>query len=116
VLPFAREVPMLVVAVTLLAVGMGAMQPTLNSLISRRASPEQQGEVLGVAQSVGALSRVLGPIVAGALFSSVGPSSPFLWGALLVLVALIAGWRLLNQLAPSEPAVAARPQPPAPGN
>jgi MFS transporter, DHA1 family, tetracycline resistance protein len=90
VLPFAREVPMLVVAVTLLAVGMGAMQPTLNSLISRRASPEQQGEVLGVAQSVGALSRVLGPIVAGALFSSVGPSSPFLWGALLVLVARIA--------------------------
>ncbi len=116
VLPFAREIPMLVVAVTLLAVGMGAMQPTLNSLISRRAPPERQGEVLGVAQSVGALSRVLGPIVAGALFSSVGPSSPFLWGALLVVLALLAGWRFLNQLAPSEPAVAARPQPPAPGN
>jgi MFS family permease len=109
VLPLAREVPLLVLALTFLALGMGAMQPTLNSLISRRAAPERQGEVMGVAQAVGALSRVLGPIVAGALFSGLGPSSPFLWGALLVVLALLTGWRLLNQLAP---AAVPRPQPP----
>jgi MFS transporter, DHA1 family, tetracycline resistance protein len=114
VLTFVRAVPLLVVALTLLALGMGAMQPTLNSLISRRAPPEQQGEVLGVAQSVGAFARVLGPIVAGALFSSLGPGSPFLWGALLVLLALLTGWRLLSQLAPPQPAGAPHPQPPGP--
>ena len=40
---------------------------------------------MGVAQSIGSLSRVLGPIVAGALFGEFGRNSPFLWGAALVL-------------------------------
>jgi MFS family permease len=115
VLPFVREVPALVLALTLLALGMGAMQPTLNSLISRRAPPERQGEVMGVAQSVGALSRVLGPIIAGALFSGLGPSSPFLWGAVLVALSVLIGWPLLRGSVPAA-AVAARPQPPGPGN
>jgi MFS family permease len=115
VLPFAREVPALVLALTLLSLGMGAVQPTLNSLISRRAPPERQGEVMGVAQSVGALSRVLGPIIAGALFSGLGPSSPFLWGAVLVALAVLVGWPLLRGSAPAA-AIAARPQPPGGGN
>jgi MFS family permease len=115
VLPFAREVPALMAALTLLSLGMGAMQPTLNSLISRLAPPERQGEVMGVAQSVGALSRVLGPIIAGALFSGLGPSSPFLWGAVLVALAVLVGWPLLRGSAPAA-AVAARPQPPGAGN
>ena len=114
VLPFAREIPLLVVAMSLLALGMGAMQPSLNSLISRRAAPERQGEVMGVAQSVGALSRVLGPIIAGALFSGLGANSPFLWGALLVAIALAAGWRLLSQSSPAESGIAPRPQRPGP--
>ena len=40
---------------------------------------------MGVAQSVGSLSRVLGPIIAGALFAAFGRNSPFLWGAVLVV-------------------------------
>ena len=67
--------PLLLVAVSALALGMGATQPSINSLISRRAGTEQQGEVMGVAQSVGSLSRVLGPIVAGALFAGFGRNS-----------------------------------------
>jgi MFS family permease len=86
----------------------------LNSLISRCALPERQGEVMGVAQSVGALSRVLGPIVAGALFSGLGRNSPFFWGAMLVALALLTGWRLSNRLGPAEPGVTPRPQPRGP--
>lgn len=107
VLPFAREVPALVVALTALALGMGAMQPSLSSLISRRAETDEQGEVMGVAQSVGSLSRVLGPIIAGSLFGEFGRRSPFLWGAALVGCALLVGWRV-----PRGIAVASRPQPP----
>jgi DHA1 family tetracycline resistance protein-like MFS transporter len=109
VLPFARELPPLVVALTALALGMGAMQPSLNSLISRRAGADEQGEIMGVAQSVGSLSRVLGPIIAGLLFAEIGRDSPFLWGAALVGCALMIGWRLARGIAPG---VAPRPQPP----
>src|SRR5439155_1468834 len=78
-LPFARELPALLVALSALALGMGAMQPSLNSLISRRAGVEEQGEVMGVAQSAGSLARVLGPLIAGTLFAEFGRNSPFLW-------------------------------------
>jgi DHA1 family tetracycline resistance protein-like MFS transporter len=107
VLPFSRTLPPLVLAVSALAIGMGAMQPSLNSLISRRAGAEEQGEVMGVAQSVASLSRVLGPIMAGALFEAFGRNSPFLWGAALVAAALLLSWRL-----PRTIGTAAAPHPP----
>jgi MFS family permease len=102
VIPLARDLGLLLVSVSFLALGMGAMQPSLNSLISRRAGVEEQGEVMGVAQSVASLSRVLGPLLAGALFAGLGRDSPFLCGMALVVAAALIGWRL----PPAEPAVA----------
>jgi DHA1 family tetracycline resistance protein-like MFS transporter len=98
-MPFAGTVPLLLAAITALALGMGATQPSINSLISRRAGVERQGEVMGVAQSTGSLSRVVGPMIAGALFAELGRNSPFLWGAALVVTALAIGWRLPRRLA-----------------
>ncbi len=100
----ARDLPVLVGAVSGLALGMGAMQPSLNSLISRRAGAEEQGEIMGVAQSVASLSRVLGPLLAGALFAGLGRDSPFLFGTVLVVAATAIGWRL----PPAEPVAAPR--------
>ncbi len=112
VLPFAHELARLGVALSALALGMGAMQPSLNSLISRRAGAGEQGEIMGVAQSVGSLSRVLGPIIAGSLFAAFGRNTPYLWGAVLVGGALWVGWRLPRHLAPEASALTPRPQPP----
>jgi MFS family permease len=84
VMTLAHSLALLVAAVTGLALGMGLTQPSLNSLISRRAGGDEQGEVLGVSQSVGSLSRVLGPFAAGFCFASLGPSAAFWSGAILV--------------------------------
>ncbi len=94
VLPAARTVEVLSVAVSALALGMGLTQPSLNSLISRRAGREEQGEVLGVSQSVGSLSRVLGPAAAGYFFGEFGRNAAFFWGAALIAAALILALRL----------------------
>jgi MFS transporter, DHA1 family, tetracycline resistance protein len=104
-IPAAHDLPVLVVAVSCLALGMGAMQPSLNSLISRRAGAEEQGEIMGVAQSVASLSRVLGPLFAGALFAGLGRNSPFLAGMVLVVAASALSWRL----PPAAPSAAPRP-------
>lgn len=96
----AHDLPVLVVAMSCLALGMGAMQPSLNSLISRRAGAEEQGEVMGVAQSVASLSRVLGPLLAGALFAGLGRDAPFLVGMALVVAAAVLGCGI----PPAEPA------------
>jgi len=77
---------------------MGLTQPSLNSLISRRAGREEQGEVLGVSQSVGSLSRVLGPAVAGFLFAQFGRYAAFFWGAVLVFAALLLSLMLVRAL------------------
>jgi MFS transporter, DHA1 family, tetracycline resistance protein len=94
VLAATRNIPLLGVAVTGLALGMGLTQPSLNSLISRRAGSDEQGEVLGVSQSVGSLGRVLGPAAAGVLFGELGRTSPFLWGAALVAAAWLVALSL----------------------
>jgi MFS family permease len=98
IMPLARSVPLLAPAISALALGMGLMQPSLNSLISRRAGREEQGEVLGVSQSVGSLSRVLGPAAAGFLFGEFGRNAAFLWGAALVGAALLVAFRLTRGL------------------
>ncbi|HTV43737.1 MAG TPA: MFS transporter [Stellaceae bacterium] len=104
VLPFARDLAILGVAISALALGMGLTQPSMNSLISRRAGRAEQGSVLGVTQSVGSLSRVVGPALAGVLFADLGRASPFWWGAGLVAVALVLTLQLVR-----GPGVAALP-------
>src|SRR5439155_10575525 len=111
-LPFAGDVPRLLVAVSALAIGNGALAPSLSSLISRRAAAGEQGEVMGVAQSAGSLSRVLGPIIAGSLFGALGRGSPYFLGAVLVGGALLLAWRVPRPLAASSGPMAPRPQPP----
>jgi len=108
VLPLAHGLAVLALAVTTLALGMGLMQPSLSSLISRRAGREEQGEVMGVSQSVGSLSRVLGPVAAGFFFGEFGRDAAFFWGAVLVAVALFMAVKLIGgpgaeRLAATEP-------------
>ncbi len=87
ILPFCRSLAVLVGTFAVLAIGLGLTQPALNSLISRRAGAGEQGQVLGVTQSVGSLARVIGPPLAGYLFADLGQASPFLWGAATVTIA-----------------------------
>ena len=91
---FAHSIARLAFAVSALALGMGLTQPSLNSLISRRAGREEQGEVMGVSQSVGSLSRVLGPFAAGFSFAALGRSWAFWWGAALVVAALLLALKM----------------------
>ena len=112
-MPLAHNLPVLLLATAALALGMGLTQPSLNSLISRRAGREEQGEVLGVSQSAGSLSRVLGPAAAGFFFAEFGRNAPFLWGAALVAAAFLLALKLTRglgsaRLANAKPAGPAR--------
>jgi len=95
-MPVASGMSLLLVATALLAGGFGLCNPALNSLISRRASSDSQGAVLGVAQSGASLARILGPAFAGAVFSSLGRHAPYIIGALLLLFALGLAWRMMQ--------------------
>jgi len=86
---------LLILGVVLFASGEAVLGPALGGLISRTVNPREQGRVQGGNQSVQALARVAGPVLGGQLYTSLGPSAPYLSGALLVGLAIVAIGRSL---------------------
>jgi MFS transporter, DHA1 family, tetracycline resistance protein len=68
-----------------LAVALGLTQPLLASLASQYAGKDQQGTVLGFAQSSGSLARAVGPLLWGALYQHFGPTASFLGGSVAAI-------------------------------
>ena len=78
----------LLVATGILALFQGIFQPNLTSTLSQTATPDEIGRVLGAGQSVSALARVVGPLMAGATFVAWHIAAPFVLAAIVTLVAL----------------------------
>ena len=83
--PPAHFIPWELVCLLLIAFGNSFLTPTIMSMLSRRSTAQEQGKILGVNQSVGSLSRVLGPLIGGAAYG-IGPHEPYLISGLLMLV------------------------------
>jgi len=88
VLSIAEVWVLLFLALALLSLGQGLVTPSLTSVVADTVSPERRGEVLGVQQSAGALSRIIGPAIAGLLFDHVGIAWPYVVAAVLTGAAL----------------------------
>jgi MFS family permease len=56
-------------AMAVAVIGFSLITPAVQSLISRRTSARRQGHVLGVAQSVSSLARIVGPVAGVRLFA-----------------------------------------------
>lgn len=54
------SVALLFTSLFIVVTGFSFMQPSLNSLLSRRTDPSRQGAVLGIGQSTNAMARILG--------------------------------------------------------
>jgi MFS family permease len=80
--------------VAVLALGSGLVNPSTTGLISLYASREEQGRVLGVFRSIGALARIFTPVLAGIVFWRYGSTSVFVCGAVLSVIALVLSIRL----------------------
>lgn len=73
-----------------LAIGGGLYNPSIQSLISRHCSADEQGEILGANQGMASLARATGPILAGILFEYLFPASVYYVSAsLCFIVALL---------------------------
>lgn len=86
---FAPSVWTMALAMTLLALGNGFVNPSVNGSVSLLSERHKQGEVLGVIQSLSALSRVLGPPLGGFLYARWGGGSPFLFSGLSGVFAFV---------------------------
>ncbi len=83
------SVSQLYLFVPVAVVGFSAVTPSLQSLLSLNTAADEQGEILGLGQSVSALARILGPVAGMQLFSEEHVAWPYWGGAGLMVVALL---------------------------
>ena len=93
---------MIFVATAFVGVGRSLIGPAASALISKRAKVGQ-GLILSSSQGFDALARTVGPLTAGALFARFGPSAPYIFSAVLTVIALIVTFAIAGIVA--QPAI-----------
>src|ERR1039457_6454219 len=84
----------MLLALALLAIGSGLTRPPVFGMLSNLAAASEQGATIGVAQSAGALARILGPIFAATLYLHV-PMLPYvICGGISIAAGILAVMRL----------------------
>jgi DHA1 family tetracycline resistance protein-like MFS transporter len=94
-IPFTRDVKLLIAATCLMGVSQGLCNPALSSYISKVAPPSHRGGILGVSSSLNALARVIGPAVAGLAYDTMAGPGALFSQAVIVTLAIALAVRLL---------------------
>ena len=64
--------------ITLFAFGSGLVRPLMMGAVSKSASESEQGAVMGVANSIGSVAQIVGPVAGGYLLTHFFPESVLL--------------------------------------
>lgn len=83
------SIPMLALAMTILALGNGCMRPPIMGLASIVSDSNEQGYVLGVMNSMGAIGRIVGPVAGGWLYQDISQGAPFYSSGILAFLGLL---------------------------
>jgi DHA1 family tetracycline resistance protein-like MFS transporter len=79
--------------------GFACVNPSVSALISKRADPDRQGEVLGVNQSFASLGRIVGPFLGSILFAA-HPSHTLPFVAAVLVLGCVAA--ILPRVSPAR--------------
>jgi MFS family permease len=95
---WAAQVGWLGLGVTLLGLGNGLANPSLNGSISLLSGKDVQGSNLGVSQSLSSMARILGPPTGGAIYQHIGPWSPFAGAAVITFLGWLIAWTVRGRI------------------
>jgi len=90
-----RGIIWILIAMVPAAIGGGVLQPTINSLITKRIEPDEIGGMLGISAALLSGANAIAPLVWGAVFQALGPGWPFLLGGIILGILLVLALRLL---------------------
>jgi predicted MFS family arabinose efflux permease len=102
-LPLAPNLPLLALAVLFVPVGTALLFPATTALVSRYVERGETGQAMGVQHTYGGVSRMLGPLWAGAAYQGLGIRTPFFIGAALMLGVSFLTRQLRLERAPAHP-------------
>lgn len=89
---------LMLAGIFLFAFASGLLEPALGALVSAAAGPRDQGTVQGGNQAIRALTNIVGPLVAGGLYTGFGGAAPFWLGGAILLLGIGAALRAVAHL------------------
>jgi MFS family permease len=95
-MPLYPSIVVFFASITLISSGIGTLNTILPSFISKRTPADEQGGMLGIAQSVGSIARIPGPLVAGIVAEFAGLDVAFFISAALVMICFLLGFKLFR--------------------
>ena len=97
-IPYCNDktgLPLLIIVLSIFAIGSGVYRAPTFGLISLNASDSQQGEVMGVTQSIGSLARIIGPLFALG-FMDIKPELPYLICSGIAIITALFGFKFIG--------------------
>jgi len=90
---FAREAWLFVAALVIWAVGAAMAEPSLTTLLTKRAKRSERGAIMGLSDSVNSVAMIAGPAAGAAIVGASAPLLGVLPAAASVLALCLAGNR-----------------------
>ena len=95
-MPLISSITVFFFSLTLMSFGIGITNTIVPSFLSQRTSPDEQGSVLGLTQSVSSIARVPGPLIGGLIYDFGGTIAPFMTSSAILIVPVILGCRVFQ--------------------
>ncbi|MGZ7441488.1 MFS transporter [Paenibacillus sp. TH7-28] len=80
--------PLIIAGMFIFGFGDSIFGPSFNGMLSKSADPSEQGRIQGGSQSIQALARIIGPIIGGQIYVSLGHAAPAFMGMILIAAAI----------------------------
>ena len=88
--------PLFIIGMFIFGFGDSVFGPSFNGMLSKSVDPSEQGRIQGGSQSIQALARIIGPIIGGQIYVSLGHAAPFFMGMILIAAAIPVLYKRTN--------------------
>jgi DHA1 family tetracycline resistance protein-like MFS transporter len=85
--------PILIAGMFIFGFGDSIFGPSFNGMVSKSVDSYEQGRVQGGSQSIQALARIIGPIIGGQIYVSLGHATPAFMGMILIAAAILVMYK-----------------------
>lgn len=81
--------PLFIAGMFIFGFGDSIFGPSFNGMLSKSVDVSEQGRVQGGSQSIQALARIVGPVIGGQIYVSLGHAAPAVMGMVLISAAIL---------------------------
>jgi DHA1 family tetracycline resistance protein-like MFS transporter len=86
----------ILIAMVPISIGGGILQPSINSLLTKRVRKEEVGGTLGISSAFLSGANAIAPLIGGAIFQAFGAPMPFLLAGILMGILWLAAIQLIK--------------------